>query len=71
MMQCPNCGSSAQMKVQRTEYIEDGWTIKVIRYYICGCGETSIGTSYYRSDGDETVTPYSRHNLQQKLFGRG
>lgn len=71
MVKCPNCGSTAQMKVQRTEYIEDGWTIKVVRYYICGCGETAIGISYYHSDGDELITHYPRHNLQQKLFGRG
>jgi hypothetical protein len=54
------------MKVQRTEYIEDGWTIKVIRYYTCGCGETSIGTSYYHSDGDELITPYPRHNPKER-----
>ena len=71
MNKCPNCGSTAQMKVQRTEYIEDGLTIKVVRYYICGCGETLVGNSYYHSDGDELITHYSRHNLQQKLFGRG
>lgn len=71
MIRCPNCGSTAQIKVQRTEYIEDGTTIEVTRYYTCGCGETSIGIGYYHSDGDELITHYSRHNLQQKLFGRG
>ena len=71
MIKCLNCGSSAQMKVQRTEYIEDGLTIEVVRYYTCGCGETSKSISYYHSNGDETVTSYSRHKLQQNLFGRG
>lgn len=71
MNKCPNCGSTAQMKVQRTEFIKDGWRIKVVRYYTCGCGETSMGVSYYRSDGEEIVTPYSRHSLQQQLFGKG
>lgn len=71
MNKCPNCGSTAQMKLQRTEYIEDGWTIEVVRYYTCGCGETLKGVSYYHSDGDETITRHSRHNLQQQLFGRG
>lgn len=71
MSKCPNCGSTAQMKLQRTEYIEDGWTIKVVRYYTCGCGETSKGVSHYHSDGDEVMSHYSRHELQQKIFGKG
>lgn len=71
MNKCPNCGSTAQMKVQRTEYTEEGCAIKVARYYTCGCGETSIGISYYHSNEDELITHYPRHALQQKLFGSG
>ena len=40
MARCPNCGSTAQPKLLATEYNEDGWSIEVVRYYICGCGET-------------------------------
>lgn len=46
-MKCPNCGSSAQLKVQSTEYIEDGWEITAVRTYECGCGCRFKGTSVY------------------------
>jgi hypothetical protein len=56
MAQCPNCGSSAQPKVVGTEYNEDGWTIKVVRTYKCGCGQMFTGTSYHTcKDGYEYV----------------
>ena len=47
MTRCPNCGSSAQLKVIATKYNEDGWTIEVVRTYKCGCGQKFTGTSYY------------------------
>ena len=47
MTKCPNCGSSAQVRVTDTEYIEDGWEIEVVRTYKCGCGCGFTGTSYY------------------------
>ena len=47
MTRCPNCGSSAQLKVTETEYNEDGWEIEVVRTYKCGCGCGFTGTSYY------------------------
>jgi hypothetical protein len=47
MVKCPNCGSSAQPKVVATEYIENGWTIEVVRTYKCGCGQMFTGTSYH------------------------
>ena len=31
MNKCPKCGSTAQMKVQRTEYIEDGDTPEILQ----------------------------------------
>ena len=72
MVRCPNCGSTAQLKLLSTEYNEDGWDIEVVRYYICGCGETSIGRSYYKCEyGHEFITHYPRANLQEKLYGRG
>lgn len=49
MIKCPKCGSSAQPKVIDTQYIEDGWTIEVVRTYKCGCGHIFTGTSYYHS----------------------
>jgi hypothetical protein len=56
-MRCPNCGSSAQLKVVFTEYNEDGWKIEVVRHYVCGCGEKFVGLSYYNCEGDEIVEP--------------
>ena len=72
MARCPKCGSSAQPKLLTTEYNEDGWDIEVVRYYICGCGETAIGRSYYKcDDAHEFITHYPKANLQLKLYGRG
>lgn len=72
MEKCPMCGSSAQLKLVATEYNEDGWTIEVVRYYICGCGMTCTGKSYHHcQEAYEIVEPYSRKKLHEKLFGRG
>lgn len=46
-MKCPNCGSTAQVKVVSTEYNEDGWDIEVVRTYKCGYGCGFTGTSYF------------------------
>lgn len=71
-IKCPNCDSTTQSKVITTEYNENGLTIEVVRYYICTCGATFIGKSYYHCQEDyEIVEPYSRKKLQEKLFGRG
>lgn len=71
MANCPNCGSTAQVRVKSTQYQEDGWEIEVTRYCICGCGETFTATSHYVSDGFETVNPFPRKLLQEQLFGKG
>ena len=69
-MRCPNCGSSAQLKVQATDYIEDGWTIEVVRYYSCGCGKACVGKSYYHcQEGYEYMEPIPKEKLQEKLYG--
>ena len=47
MTRCPNCGSSAQVRVIETEYNEYGWDIEVVRTYKCGCGQRFIRTSFY------------------------
>lgn len=46
-MKCPNCGSTAQVKLIDTHYNEDGWTVEVIHTYKCGCGQSFTGTAYY------------------------
>ena len=47
MVKCPNCGSTAQVKVIVVEFEED--PCGAIRYktYKCGCGRIFTGTSYY------------------------
>lgn len=47
MVRCPNCGSTAQVKVVNTEYNEDGWDLEVVRVYKCRCGQMFTGTSYF------------------------
>jgi hypothetical protein len=71
MAKCPNCGSTAQVRVLTTEYQENGWEMEVIRYCTCGCGETFTATSLYASDGFEIVAPFPRKRLQEQLFGKG
>lgn len=56
MTRCPYCGSASQPEVIKTEYIEDGWEIKVIRTYGCGCGCIFTGISfYYCEDAYESI----------------
>ena len=58
MVRCPWCGSTAQVEVVSTEYIENGWDIEVVRTYRCGCGQMFTGTSYYTCpDAYEVVEP--------------
>ena len=72
MTRCPKCGSSAQPKLLTTEYNEDGWDIEVVRTYICGCGCTFTGTSYYHcQEGYEITEEVPKKIIQEKLFGRG
>lgn len=66
MARCPNCGSSAQVKVKSTQYQENGWEIEVTRYCICGCGETFTATSHYTSDGFETTKTLTRETFWER-----
>ena len=70
MAKCPWCGSTAQAEVIKEEYHEDGWTIKVIRYYRCGCGTTFSATSWYHSDGIEEIEPCLAPKPSAKPFLR-
>lgn len=72
MVKCPNCGSTAQTKLLFTEYNEDKLGIELVRTYICGCGCTYTGTSYYQfQECDEVIEVIPRKIIQEKLFGRG
>ena len=50
MPKCPICGSTAQPILMSTDYNEDGWTIEVVRNYLCGCGCRFIGKAYYHCE---------------------
>lgn len=51
MIRCPNCGSTAQVKVEYTHYDENGDVITVTRDCGCGCGARFINREWYYSDG--------------------
>lgn len=72
MSKCPKCGSTAQQRLLTTGYNEDGWSIEVVRTYICGCGCLYTGKSYYHCQECYEVTePVPRKVVQEKLYGRG
>lgn len=47
MVRCPHCGSTAQVKVTGTNFVEDGWEITLYRGYECECGCRFHGTSVF------------------------
>jgi hypothetical protein len=52
MIRCPNCGSTAQIRLQKIEEQElNCYTIEVIRTYKCGCGEVFIAKEYKNAEG--------------------
>ena len=47
MVRCPNCGSTAQVRLQEVKEQElTCYTIEVTRTYKCGCGEVFIVKEY-------------------------
>ena len=55
MIKCPYCGSTAQVKLLRTDYQENGWTITRVDAYQCGCGCQFEASAVFESDGYETI----------------
>lgn len=55
MVKCPNCGSTAQVKVIDVEFEED--PCGAIRYktYKCGCGRIFLTRTYYNESSNEIV----------------
>jgi hypothetical protein len=52
MTRCPNCGSTAQIRLQKIEEQEmNCYTIEVIRTYKCGCGQVFIAKEYKNAEG--------------------
>ena len=55
MIKCPNCGSTAQVKVIDVEFEED--PCGAIRYktYKCGCGRIFLTRTYYNESSNEII----------------
>lgn len=48
MTKCPNCGSTAQVKILDIDFdLEEDEFVCVRRYYKCGCGTYFRGTVTY------------------------
>ena len=47
MVNCPNCGSTAQVRLKQVDEKElNCYTIEVTRTYECGCGQVFIAKEY-------------------------
>ena len=55
MVKCPNCGSTAQVKVIDVEF--EGDPCGAIRYkdYKCGCGHIFTTRTYYNESSNEMI----------------
>ena len=55
MVKCPNCGSTAQVRVIEVEFEED--PCGAIRYktYKCGCGRIFLTRTYYTASSNEII----------------
>ena len=56
MIKCPNCGSTAQLELLDSTYIEDGYHLTIERLYVCGCGRSFLTATDYTADGCEVIT---------------
>lgn len=51
MIKCPNCGSTAQPKLQEiTEQELTCYTIEITRTYKCGCGQVLTAKEYKNNE---------------------
>lgn len=73
MVRCPNCGSTAQPKLQKEEEKElSCYTIEVARTYKCGCGhvftekEYRNGEYFNENQGLTNKTKYVIISIHQK-----
>ena len=53
--QCPNCGSTAQVKMLNTEFEAQGDHIVKYTTYGCGCKNLWITSTVYRQTGEELI----------------
>ena len=55
MIKCPNCGSSAQVKVFDVEFEENSYGAIRYKTYLCSCGRMFITHTYYREITNEKI----------------
>lgn len=55
MIKCPNCGSSAQVKVIDVEFEDDHFGVIRYKTYKCGCGRIFLTRTYYKASSNEIV----------------
>lgn len=53
--QCPNCGSTAQVKVLNTEFEAQDDHIVKYTTYSCGCKNLWITSTVYQQTGEELI----------------
>lgn len=63
MIKCPNCGSTAQVKLQKIEDKEmNCYTTEVIRTYKCGCGQVFTAKEYKNNENGVDKPPNLCYN---------
>lgn len=55
MVKCPNCGSTAQVKVIDVGIVEDPCGAIRFKTYKCGCGHIFTTRTYYTQSSNEMV----------------
>ena len=55
MVKCPNCGSSAQVKIIDVEFEDDPYVVVRYKTYKCGCGRIFTTRTYYEESSNEII----------------
>jgi transposase-like protein len=55
MIKCPNCGSTAQVKVIEVEFEDDPFDVIRYKTYKCGCGRIFFTRTYYKASTNEII----------------
>lgn len=55
MIKCPNCGSTAQLKVIDMGIVEDPCGTIRFKTYECGCGYAFTTRTYYKQSSNEMI----------------
>ena len=55
MIKCPNCGSTAQVRVIDVEFGDDPCVAIRYKTYKCGCGRIFTTQTYYTESSNEMV----------------